>query len=88
MRATNPCVFIVMFSLLALAALDEPPLPQIYPLQFRDGHTEGSWVLVLENGIKYEVDFTEGSNPKAVEALASLDPEILRLTQRRSTICI
>lgn len=79
MRVTNICIFTLMLSAFALSAPDEPPPSEIYALQFRDGHTEGSWVLVLDNGIKYEVAFAEGSNRKAVEALASLEPQIISL---------
>lgn len=61
------------------ASPDQAKHQEIYVLQFRDGHTEGSWVLVLDNGYKYEVTFAKESNVKAVETLAALDPEIIRL---------
>jgi hypothetical protein len=52
----------------------------IYALQFRDGHTTGSWILAMDGGVTYEIDdFTKDSNAKAIEDLGALHPEIVRL---------
>ena len=74
-------VFVFLFVLIgACAGQDAPSAQEMYALRFRDGHTEGAWVLALHNGIQYEVTaFTKESNDQAVKALAALNPEIVRL---------
>jgi hypothetical protein len=51
-----------------------------YALMFRDGHTTGSWMLAIDDGMTYEItDISKDSNQSAKDALWALHPEIIRL---------
>ena len=78
-RRTLTILLLLTVCLPLAAAGEERPTPRTYALKFRDGHTVGTWILVLDNGIQREVTLTDDSNMVAAKALNDLHPEIVRL---------
>ena len=71
------CLLAQWFIPAALAG--EGQQQSVYALVYRDGHTKGSWVHVLENAQEFEIEFAKDSDAAAIESLGALRPEILNL---------